>query len=569
MSNCFYPNLLGLGFSTHRIPRFNTSSADSVSGKQSRLAYWPNPKWSWELTYPDWLPKNDMITLCGFFLARQGSFDNFLFQDPYDNTVTNAPIGVGDGATTVLQLQRTMSGFSEAIQACNGFPVVIRNDWQNPINMVQWSEDATHWSLNAGLTVLPNAAVAPDGNTSADFVFKNNLFSSTGAFSASFTGDGVSQLTFTVYMMASANSSQAGIGIFDSTAQVWPTITGAILSGPGTFTPIGGTPASVTGLSQTQWTRVRVTLSAATTAAHVYSSFVYPDLQGSIVLGNGNFFWGSQLEFGTSASAYVKTAGLAGIGPISITNQPRTNLINFSPNPSGASWSVVNTVLVLNAATAPDGTVTATSIAKTNTTTGANLQQGFANADGVNKFTCTAWFLASATSTKVDLLIFQSVTGNLPVTATILNGPGSLSAGGTTNAIQLSGLSTTRWTRVQITTNSIPAASNGLFYFIYPDGFASIVTGAKVFMYAPQGEIGTVATSYIPTPTAADVTLTDWTLGSTGTLTMGETPKVGYTYTASFNYYFRVHFTDDSSDFENFMFQLWSNKKVTFESDLL
>lgn len=50
----------------------------------------------------------------------------------------------------------------------------------------------------------------------------------------------------------------------------------------------------------------------------------------------------------------------------------------------------------------------------------------------------------------------------------------------------------------------------------------------------------------------------------TGMLTFSKAPGRGLIITADFSYYFRCRFTDDSYGFDNFMFQLWQLKKLTF-----
>jgi len=53
---------------------------------------------------------------------------------------------------------------------------------------------------------------------------------------------------------------------------------------------------------------------------------------------------------------------------------------------------------------------------------------------------------------------------------------------------------------------------------------------------------------------------------STGLVTFSMAPASGLIITADYSYYFRCRFTDDSYAFENFMFQLWQLKKLTFIS---
>jgi uncharacterized protein (TIGR02217 family) len=53
---------------------------------------------------------------------------------------------------------------------------------------------------------------------------------------------------------------------------------------------------------------------------------------------------------------------------------------------------------------------------------------------------------------------------------------------------------------------------------------------------------------------------------NTGLVTFETAPGSGLIITADFSYYFRCRFVDDSYAFENFMFQLWQLKKLTFIS---
>jgi uncharacterized protein (TIGR02217 family) len=52
----------------------------------------------------------------------------------------------------------------------------------------------------------------------------------------------------------------------------------------------------------------------------------------------------------------------------------------------------------------------------------------------------------------------------------------------------------------------------------------------------------------------------------TGLVTFNTAPRSGLIITADYSYYFRCRFIDDSYAFENFMFQLWQLKKLTFIS---
>jgi uncharacterized protein (TIGR02217 family) len=107
-----------------------------------RIANWPFPLEQFELPVnhlhaAPWGAAGanaaDFQTLYGFFLARTGPWDRFLFIDPADhNTITNATyagltptygqnvIGTGDGATLAFQFMRTIGAGTQPIFDISG-----------------------------------------------------------------------------------------------------------------------------------------------------------------------------------------------------------------------------------------------------------------------------------------------------------------------------------------------------------------------------------------------------------------------------------------------------------------
>jgi uncharacterized protein (TIGR02217 family) len=134
MSTQLFPALAGLGWSVKRRPLWSTRKQEAISGKRTHLADWSFPRWSWELSF-EFLRQaganqqtasfagasyGEFAVLAGFFNARQGMFDSFLFQDSDDNTApADQAIGIGDNTTTTFQLARTFGGFVEPIFAPN------------------------------------------------------------------------------------------------------------------------------------------------------------------------------------------------------------------------------------------------------------------------------------------------------------------------------------------------------------------------------------------------------------------------------------------------------------------
>jgi uncharacterized protein (TIGR02217 family) len=69
----------------------------------------------------------ELQQLLGFFIARRGQFDSFLYTDPSDNSVTNYLLGVGNGTKREFQLLRSYGGFVEPVMNVNTVTQVTVN----------------------------------------------------------------------------------------------------------------------------------------------------------------------------------------------------------------------------------------------------------------------------------------------------------------------------------------------------------------------------------------------------------------------------------------------------------
>lgn len=127
MSNAVLPTLLGLEWNVKKSPMFRTKIQSSVSGKELRSSFMAYPLWKFRLSYSvlrSAAEYAEMQTLIGFFLQRRGSFDDFLYTDPDDNSATDQSFGTGNGTTAAFQLLRTLGGFAEPVQNLNGTPTI-------------------------------------------------------------------------------------------------------------------------------------------------------------------------------------------------------------------------------------------------------------------------------------------------------------------------------------------------------------------------------------------------------------------------------------------------------------
>lgn len=127
MSNAVFPTFPGLTWDATRTPVWSTTHKPSVSQRDFRSANASYPLYKYKLSYEVLRQTTgfaEFTALVGFFNARRGSFDSFLFTDPDDCTVTAQSLGPGDGSNRLFQLVRTFGGFVEPVFDVNSAPLV-------------------------------------------------------------------------------------------------------------------------------------------------------------------------------------------------------------------------------------------------------------------------------------------------------------------------------------------------------------------------------------------------------------------------------------------------------------
>jgi uncharacterized protein (TIGR02217 family) len=130
MSNAIFPVMPGLTWDITREPIWSTTVKTAVSGREYRTANWSYPHYHYKMVYSVLRQQGayaEMAQLAGFFNARQGSYDSFLFTDPDDSSVTAQAIGVGDGSNRLFQLVRTFGGYVEPVFDTNSTPQIYDN----------------------------------------------------------------------------------------------------------------------------------------------------------------------------------------------------------------------------------------------------------------------------------------------------------------------------------------------------------------------------------------------------------------------------------------------------------
>lgn len=131
MSNAIFPELRGLSWDVSKTLELFTLTKTSPTGLDVSAVLAAFPRWHFSLSYEflrdDGTARGELQKLVGFFLARYGNVDDFLYLDPNDHRVNNERIGIGDGETKEYQLCRTYAGFTEPVYGVKDTPVIAIN----------------------------------------------------------------------------------------------------------------------------------------------------------------------------------------------------------------------------------------------------------------------------------------------------------------------------------------------------------------------------------------------------------------------------------------------------------
>lgn len=119
MSNAIFPTLPGLKAERGRIVRFKTQILTASSGKEYRAGRMANPIYEFSLPHEflrETGGRTELRQLEGFFLARRGALESFLYVCPHDCEAVEETFGIGDGQRNAFQLVRSYGEFIEPVQ---------------------------------------------------------------------------------------------------------------------------------------------------------------------------------------------------------------------------------------------------------------------------------------------------------------------------------------------------------------------------------------------------------------------------------------------------------------------
>jgi hypothetical protein len=378
-----------------------------------------------------------------------------------------------------------------------------------PKNFFQYSEQFENavWSTTSA-TVSANSTTAPNGTSTADkFIGTavsgiHNIVQSTDSSSYVFSVY-AKAAEETVFSMWVANASKrAEFNLATGTI-------GLSTVANSTITNVGN-----------GWYRCSVYDPSATITYRIYGR------TGGVYTGNGvdgMFFWGAQINEGTTATEYFPTTTRLNIPRIDYTNgscpsllvEPqRTNIILNSQNFAAVSWTPVATTITANAGISPDGTNNANKFIPSTVATSHYIAQLFtsstsgsisvyAKADGYNNITL--------------------LTSNTNVNYNLSTGTVQAVGGVGTGAIQSVGNGWYRCILYKVLTTEtlyISCGSNTNAGFFNGSGNGT----SGVLIWGGQVEVGAYATSYIPT-VASSVTRNADSISKTGISSLINSPE--------------------------------------------
>ncbi|WP_258231375.1 DUF2612 domain-containing protein [Achromobacter pulmonis] len=219
---------------------------------------------------------------------------------------------------------------------------------------------------------------------------------------------------------------------------------------------------------------------------------------------------------------------------------PRTNHLRYSEDVSGPGWNRVGATVELNAALAPDGTMTAAKVVTTTVLESHSARNSVSSPAGSEGFQSIYVKAAGYNFARLESLNYAAQAERTTANVNLLTG--ELSVNGTSPVGGVDALPD-GWFRIWVRTlrNSDIVGTTG--FAVYPNntltGTASFVGDGVggIYVWGAQIEYDQGYTSYIATSGAAQ-TVTDFALSDAGLFTMGQAPAIGasLTWTGSYTY---------------------------------
>jgi hypothetical protein len=416
----------------------------------------------------------------------------------------------GDGSGDLSVVRATSATRVDA----NGLVEIPRT------NLLTYSEQFNDASwLKAGVSVTTNTTTAPNGTLTADSVIENSATATQhrmARFSISLTIG--TTYTISAYVKRGVGSRNVQFG--SSGAGTWIRVyfdltngtVGSQVNGTGTITNVGDGWYKITATGVCDLTGNNAFYLANTNGTTAGSETYNGDGVSSIV------WWGAQLEQGVSATEYIPTvasirtkfAGITQDGssasniprldytngscPSILVEPQRTNLLLRSEEFNDASWVKTNATVTSNTTTAPDGTLTADTI-NISVQDVERVIQRVLTGVSITGITYRASIWVKGQGTNIGKLVRFRVKRN---------------SGGSMSDAIINHTLTSDWVRISIGFTGIADNTGVSFGFDGATGYAD-----SFDVWGAQLEVGSNATSYIPT-TSASVTRNADVISKTG-----------------------------------------------------
>jgi hypothetical protein len=394
-------------------------------------------------------------------------------------------------------------------------------------NVFTYSEDAqTAWSVKSGM-MTPFAAdtiVAPDGQTTADEVIENT--GTGGHYIERNVGlPGNAQWTYSVYVKRKGSARGIWLNLYANSyadnlrgSYNLSTLATSVANGGGA----SGATASIVPVGD-GWFRLILSGTPSTSS----TADIKPRLsfinESTIYTGDGTsgiYIWGAQLEQSSTVGEYIPTTGTINSAPRFdhnpttgeslglLVEEQRTNLQLRSEEFNETAVWVQNAVgtVTANSIAAPNGQVTADTLAEDTTTAGHGYLDASASVVSGTTYTFSV-YLKAGTATIAQLTGRATSFGaaNNWANYDLVNGVVGAKGSTTTASIQSVG---NGWYRC-VATCAATSTTTGGFAISFVDNdinagrFPSYTaTNKNLYAWGAQLEAGSFPTSYIPTTTA-------------------------------------------------------------------